>query len=135
MKQQLREATEWGKGPRFLIRHNDDKFGSSFDAVAEGTGITVLRTPIRAPNANAVCERFLRSVRRECLDHVIILGEQHLRTILGRYCHYFNGARPHQGIGQRVPNRPPAEGRRTESGAVREIPILGGLHHEYRLAA
>ena len=135
VKQQLREATEWGKGPRFLIRHNDDKFGSSFDAVAEGTGITVVRTPIGAPNANAVCERFLRSVRRECLDHVIILGEQHLRTILGRYCHYFNGARPHQGIGQRVPNRPPAEGRRTESGAVREIPILGGLHHEYRLAA
>ena len=121
--------------PRFLIRDNDDKFGSSFDALAEGTGITVLRTPIRAPNANAVCERFLRSVRRECLDHVIILGEEHLRMILRRYCEYFNDARPHQGIGQRVPNKPPAAGRRAESGSVTEIPILGGLHHEYRLAA
>jgi transposase InsO family protein len=135
VKKQLREATEWGNGPRFLIRDNDDKFGSSFDAVAEGTGITVLRTPIRAPNANAVCERFLRSVRRECLDHLIILGDQHLLTILGRYCEYFNGARPHQGIGQRVPTKLLDEGRRTERGSVKEIPILGGLHHEYRLAA
>jgi transposase InsO family protein len=135
VKQQLREATAWGEGPRFLIRDNDDKFGSSFDAMAEGTGITVVRTPVRAPNATAVCERFLRSVRRECLDHLIILGERHFRTILGRYCEYFNGARPHQGIGQRVPNKPRDAGRTTESGSVEEIPILGGLHHEYRLAA
>jgi transposase InsO family protein len=135
VKQQLREATAWGKGPRFLIRDNDDKFGSLFDAVAEGTAIAVLHTPVRAPNANAVCERFLGSVRRECLDHVIILGEEHLRLILGRYCEYFSGVRPHQGIGQRVPSQPVDGGRRVESGSVREIPILGGLHHEYRLAA
>ncbi len=71
--QQLREATTWGDGPRFLIRDNDAKFGRQFDAVAEGTGIKVLPTPVRAPNANAVCERFLRRVRNECLDHVIVL--------------------------------------------------------------
>jgi transposase InsO family protein len=76
--QQLRAATAWGKGPRFLIRDNDDKFGRRFDAVAEGTGIRISRTPVRAPNANAVCERFLRSVRAERLDHVVILGEDHL---------------------------------------------------------
>ena len=120
---------------RVLDSDNDDKFDSSFDAVAEGTGITILHPPVRAPNANAVCERFLRSVRRECLDHVIILGELHLRTILDRYCEYFNGARPHQGIDQRVPTRPSDRSRTAGRGSVMEIPILGGLHHKYRLAA
>ncbi len=131
--QQLREATAWGEGPRFLIRDNDDKFGRRFDRVAEATGITILRTPVRAPNANAVCERFLRSVRAECLDHVVILGEDHLRSLLGEYCAYFNDARPHQGIGQRVPHAPPE--CLAIGASVAEIPVLGGLHHDYRLAA
>jgi putative transposase len=132
--QQLREATAWGEGPRFLIRDNDDKFGTSFDAVAAtGTAIKILRTPIRAPNANAFCERFLRSVRTECLDHVLLRGEDHLRFILQRYGTYFNDARPHQGIGQQVPNRLPASPN--TAGVVVEISVLGGLHHEYRRAA
>ncbi len=133
MTQQLREATAWGEGPRFLIRDNDDKFGRRFDRVAEATGIKILRTPVRAPNANAVCERFLRSVRAECLDHVLILSEGHLRSLLREYSAYFNDARPHQGIGQSVPNAPP---ECLAIGApVAEIPVLGGLHHDYRLAA
>lgn len=131
--QQLREATAWGAGPRFLIRDHDDKFGGRFDAMAGATGIKILRTPVHAPNANAVCERFLRSVRAECLDHVIILGEAPLRSILRRYCVYFNTARPHQGIGQKVPDAPRASPN--AGGAVVEIPVLGGLHHEYRRAA
>ncbi len=131
--QQLRESTAWGAGPRFLIRDNDDKFGSGFDPVAAATGIHVVRTPVRAPNANAVCERFLRSVRAECLDHVLVLGEGHLRATLRSYCAYFNTARPHQGIRQRVPDGPPASP--TADRAVEEIPVLGGLHHEYRRAA
>jgi putative transposase len=131
--QQLREATAWGEGPRFLIRDNDDKFGRQFDIVAAGTGIKVLRTPVRAPNANAVCERFLRSVRAECLDHVIVLGAAHLRSTLRSYCVYFNTARPHQGIGQQVPTGPPETP--WAGGSVEEIPVLGGLHHEYRRAA
>ena len=106
--------------------------GSSFDAVAEWTGITILRTPVRAPNANAVYERFLRSVRAECLDHVIILGEEHLRFVLGRDCEYFNGVRPHHGIGQKVPNGPPDRSRAVGRGSLMEIPILDGLHYEYR---
>ena len=133
--QQLREATAWGEGPRFLIRDNDDKFGRRFGAVAEGTGITGLRTPVRAPNANAVCERFLRSVRKECLDHVVVLSEEHLASVLQRYCEYLNAARPHQGIGQRVPDRPLQPEAFGSPGLAEEIPILGGLHHEYRLAA
>ena len=127
------EATAWGEGPRFSIRDNDDKFGRRFDLVAEATGITILRTPVRAPNANAVCERFLRSVRAECLDHVVILGEDQLRSLLRKSCAYFNDARPHQGIGQKVPCGPPVPP--TCSTTVVETPILGGLHHDYQLAA
>jgi len=116
-----------------LIRDNDPKFDTRFDDVAKGTGIKMLRTPVRAPNVNACCERFLRSVRAECLDHVLIRGEDHLESGLRRYCAYFNDARPHQGIGQKIPcgpPEPPAVGR-----TIEETPILGGLHHDYRLAA
>jgi len=66
---------------------------------------------VRAPNANPVCERFFGSVRRECLDHAIIFSEQHFRVILGQYCEYFNRARPHQGISQKVPDKPSDERR------------------------
>lgn len=132
--QQLREATAWGEGPRFPIRDNDAKFGRRFDAVAEGTGIKVLRTPARAPNANAVSERFLRSVRNECLDHVLVMSEEHLASILRSYCDHFNSARPHQGIGQRIPDGPAECALGRDSGSVEEV-ILGGLHQEYRLAA
>jgi len=131
--QQLREATAWGECPRFLIRDNDRKFGSSFDALAHASGIQVPRTPVRAPNANAVCERFLRSVRAECLDHLIILGQASLASILRRYCLYFNGARPHQGIGQKLPGKPSVAPDVRQP--IVEIPVLGGLHHKYRRAA
>jgi putative transposase len=131
--QQLREATAWGEGPRFLIRDNDDKFRTRFDDVAEGTGIKILRTPVRAPNANAFCERFLRSVRAECVDHVLIRSEDHLGFVLRRYCAYFNDARPHQGIGQKIPSGPPEPP--AGGGTIKETPILGGLHHDYRRAA
>ncbi|MDP9311672.1 MAG: integrase, partial [Chloroflexota bacterium] len=73
--QQLREATPFGEAARYLIRDNDAKYGHQFAAVAAGTGIEVLRTPLKAPRANAICERLLGSVRRECLDHLLILGE------------------------------------------------------------
>ncbi len=81
--QQLREATPWGEGPKYLIRDNDDKFGRKFAAVAKGAGIAVVRIPPRSPNLNPICERFLGSVRRECLDHIVILNEDHLRRVLG----------------------------------------------------
>ena len=98
----------------------------------------MLRTPVRAPRANAACERFLRSVRRECADHILILGEWHLRRVLTEYVAYFNGSRPHQGIGQRTPQAAHAgvSRRRGATGdGVIAVPILGGLHHEYRAAA
>ena len=123
--QQLRNATPFGHGPQFIIRDRDDKFSAVFDRVATGAGMRVLRTAVQAPLMNSVCERFLGSVRRECLDHVIILSEAHLRHVLAEYAlSYFNAARPHQGIGQQIPvpaNAPepgsPARSRRSPCSA------------------
>ena len=134
--QQLREATPYGQTPKYLIRDNDRKFGSHFARVATTSGINVLRTPYRTPQANAVCERFLGSVRRECLDHYLILHEKQLARLLKAYVVYFNQARPHQGLGQRIPEQsmlstPPPN----QSGQVLSVPVLGGLHHDYRRSA
>ncbi|HEY5375688.1 MAG TPA: integrase core domain-containing protein [Polyangiaceae bacterium] len=119
----------------FIIRDNDGKFGADFDRAAKGAGIRVLRTAVQAPLMNSVCERFLGSVRRECLDHIVVLGERHLSRVLKEYCfRYFNTARPHQGLEQRVPT-PRVLRRRTDPAGVIAIPVLGGLHHDYRAAA
>ena len=101
-------------------------------------GATVIKIPPSAPNCNAICERFLGSVRRECLNHILILSEDHLRRALRAFCAHLNMGRPHQGIGQRVPadnKRPRLGGQAESAGAVVEFPVLGGLHHEYRMAA
>ncbi len=134
--QQLREATPFGAAPQYLIRDNDAKYGPRFDAVAVGTGIALLRTPIRAPRANAICERLVGSLRRECLDHILLVSEAHLRRALNEYVQYFNHSRPHQGIDQRVPE--PGEngdGSVDTAAEVIAFPLLGGLHHAYRRAA
>jgi len=131
--QQLREATPWGTTPRFLIRDRDAKYGEAFDETAAGANIRVLTTPFRAPNANAHCERVIGTVRRECLDHVVITSERQLLAVLTEYRRYYNRARPHQGIGQRVPEG--TEPSLRNDGRVVEIPAVGGLHHEYRIAA
>ncbi len=134
--QQLREATPYCNGPRYLIRDNDGKFGSQFVNVAEGSGIDVVPIPPRSPDLNPICERFLGSVRRECLDHVVILGERHLRGVLKAYVEdYFNRARPHQGLSQRIPAFGTSESVSVAAQKVVAIPILGGLHHDYRWAA
>jgi len=131
--QQLREATPWAEGPRFLIRDNDDKFGPEFDNVAKACGTKILRTPVRAPRANAICERYIGSARRECLDHIIIFSQSHMYRCLSEYRKYFDNARPHQGIGQRVPCGTKYDADTGDS--IVSIPILGGLHHEYRRVA
>ncbi len=132
--QQLREATPFDQRPRYLLRDNDHKFGPAFARVAATSDIAILRTPHRAPRANAVCERFLGTVRRECLDHLFILGERHLARVLREYVAYFNRARPHQGLGQTMPEPSPGdEGR--PAGPIRAVPVLGGLHHTYERAA
>jgi transposase InsO family protein len=130
--QQLRNATAWSAGPRFLIRDGDGKYGHAFHRAVEPAGSRPIRTPYRAPNANAYCERLIGSIRRECLDHVIILGERHMESVLREYQRYYNGARPHQGLGQRVP-RPSNQSKRGD--LVVGLPVLDGLHYDYRLAA
>jgi putative transposase len=86
---------------KFLIRDRDAKFTTAFDDVFSGNGTRVIRTPIRSPRANAFAERFVGTLRRECLDHVLVLGEQHLRKILAEYARHYNGHRPHQGLQHR----------------------------------
>jgi putative transposase len=114
-----------------LIRDRDDKFGTAFDALARATGIRIVRTVVRAPNMNAVCERFLGSLRRECLDNVVVLDDPHFHRVVAGYVGYRNASRPHQGIHQQTPV--PAE--HTAEGNIVALPVLSGLHHEYRRAA
>jgi putative transposase len=121
--QQLREATPFGTGSKYLIRDNDDKFGPQFKRAA--AGIKLLKTPVRAPKANAICERFPGSVRREC----------HLQCIVTDYVAYFNQIRPHPGIGQHIPDfmghAVPVE---SPGRPVVSVQVLGGLHHTYSRA-
>lgn len=134
--QHLREATPYGQVPKYLICDNDSKFGSCFARLATTSDIEILKTPYHAPRANAICERFMRSVRQECLDHVLILHEKQLQRVLHRYVAYFNRARPHQGIQQQVLQlgRSSHCSHHTE-GKVIAVPILGGLHHDYQRVA
>jgi transposase InsO family protein len=132
--QQLREATPFGAGPRYLIRDHDRKYGTQFDRVAARAGIRVLRTPIAAPRANGVCERFLGSLRRERLDCVFILSERQLLRCIKEYGHCFNHARPHQVLAQRLPIPPPVTSAASE-GELAVLPVLNGLHHDCRRRA
>jgi len=131
----LREATPYGQTPRYLIRDNDRKFGQHFARVAATSGIKMLRIPYRTPRANAVCERFLGSVRRECLDHFLIFREKQLHRLLKSYVVYFNQARPHQGLGQQIPDPPlPFAPLPNGPSKVIAVPVLGGLHYDFRRA-
>ena len=133
--QQLRNATPLGRGPQFIIRDRDDKFGAEFDRVAKGVGTKVIRTAVKAALMNATMERYVGSARREVLDHVIILGERHMKSVLDEYSfRYFNTSRPHQGLDQRIPVPASREACRDASKVI-AMPVLGGLHHDYRAAA
>jgi transposase InsO family protein len=128
---QLVEATAWGRRPRHLVRDRDAVSGGDFAARARGLGIETVLTPVCASRANAIAERVVRTLRNECLDHVIVLNEAHLRAVLREYVTYYNTARPHRSLGLAPPL--PGEGRRT--GPIRARPVLGGLHHVYERAA
>jgi putative transposase len=122
-------------GVRFLLRDRDAKYSGPFDAVFRAEGVRVIRTPVRAPRANAFAERFVRTVRRECLAHVLIYGRRHLERVLGAYVAHYVDERPHRGLGLAVPaGIRPAQ----VPGATRPVErrdVLGGLIHEYRRAA
>jgi putative transposase len=120
---------------RFLIRDRGSNFTRTFDAVFEATGTTILRTADQAPRMNATCERLVGTLRREVLDRVLILSEQHLRAVLADYQAHYNAARPHQGIAQRVPDderdAPRATMTDIDSRRIHRKPVLSGLINEY----
>ena len=129
---QVIEATPWGRRPRFLIRDRDRAYGGDFIAKASGIGIETVLTPIRAPQANGIAKRLVGTLRRDCTDHIIPLGERHLRRVLLEYTAYYNATRSHQTLDQETPEGP-REAR--AFGPVRSEAVLGGLHHRYERVA
>ena len=122
-------------GIRFLLHERDAKFSGPFDGVFETEGVRVVRTPIRAPKANAFAERFVRTLRSECLDHVLVYGRRHLERVLPVYVSHYTKERPHRGLNLATPAgncSPPTGG--TEQSRVERRDVLGGLIHEYRRA-
>ena len=128
---QLIEATPWDRKPRYLIHDRDRVWGSNFSKRASAVAIKSLRTPIQAPRANSIAERWVRSARRECLDHLIPINECHLRRILAEFVDYYNHDRPHRSLSLQAPfPRPQAT-----HGLIAVRAVLGGLHHVYERAA
>jgi putative transposase len=119
----------------FLIRDRDAKFARSFDDLFASAGIRVIRTPIRAPNANAYAERWIETLRAECLDWLLILGPRHLDRVLRTYVRHYNRERPHRGLELRVPERRAPIDEVVGVPAIERQDLLGGLVHEYRRAA
>ncbi len=113
----------------------DAKFSGPFDEVFRTEGAGIVRTPIRAPRANAFAERFVRTVRRECLDHVLVYGRRHLERVLRAYVSHYIEERPHRGLGLAVPAGNRTRVRRPARTPVERKDVLGGLIHEYRWAA
>ena len=127
-----------------ILHDRDSIFAKHLDESIGRLGVKVLKSPPRSPMANSICERVIGTIRRECLDWLIPLSESHLRLILKSWVSHYNGARPHMALGPGVPDppvitnalpEPSSRHRRGESYAVRAKSVLGGLHHEYSLAA
>jgi transposase InsO family protein len=119
---------------RILIRDRDSKFDGGFDQVFRSDGMRVIRTPVRAPNANAYAERWVRTLRADCLDQLLIMGRRHLERVLPVYVRHYNEHRPHRSLGL----APPAGAAETDAAVPLRIDrhdLLGGLIHEYRVAA
>src|SRR5438876_200178 len=115
------------------VRDRDAKFVASFDTVFAADGVRVVKTPVRAPRANAYAERWVRSVRAECLDWILIWNRRHLERVLSAYVDHYNRARPHRGIDLEIPVAPNELPQPT--GPIERVDVFGGLIHEYHRAA
>ena len=138
--QQFREFLAFDHPYGFIIHDRDAIFSSGLDRALKGFGIRVLKTPVRAPQANAFCERLIGTMRRECLDFLIPIGEGHLRKILREWVGHYHRGRPHSSLGPRIPDAPQAKvpagphHHKLPTGfLVTSTPVLGDLHHEYGL--
>jgi len=116
---------------RFLIRDRDAKFSGPFDEVFRTEDVRVIRTPVRAPRANAVAERWVRTVRQECLDRTLVVSRGHLERVLRTYVVHYNTQRPHRGLGLAVLESASPSRVAGSPGSVRRRDVLGGLIHEY----
>ena len=127
------DLTEAGVHPTVLLRDRETTFTAAFDAVFAAEGVRVVPTPVRTPQANAFAERWVGTVRRDCLDWLLITGERHLRHVLRDYAEHYNAARPHRALRLQPPLGPPR--RADHTGAVCRLDRLNGLLHEYERAA
>jgi len=138
--QQFREIVSGEKPYRSLIRDRDSIYSPQLDSALMAMGLGILKTPYRAPQANAYCERLVGTVRRECLDYLIPLNERHLRRTLKLWVDHYNNGRPHASLGPGIPDPAGDLPQETSSCCIPQgcrvvaQPILSGLHHEYRLA-
>src|SRR5215813_12058609 len=137
--QQLWEALSGDHLYRFVIHDRDSMFSTDLDKAVTDLGVRILRTPVRAPQANSVCERFGGTLRRECLDYLIPINERHLKMAIKEWVLHYNRGRPHSSLGPRIPepnqDRVPASDHRHKlpAGYLVKTSVLGGLHHEYHL--
>jgi len=141
--QQLREAIPSDHTYRFIIHDRDAIFSTDLDASVAGFGLEVIKTPVRSPKANALCERLIGTLRRECLDWIIPLSKEHLRKTLRSWLFHYNRSRPHSSLGPGIPNPPPNfpinlqrhRHRFDRTSRIVARSVLNGLHHEYSLVA
>jgi transposase InsO family protein len=131
--QQLREAFPFDQVPRYLLRDRDQIFGDTFREQVKDMPIKEVLSAPRSPRQRAYVERLIGSIRRECLDHVIVFGEASLRRILASYLSYYHRTRPHLSLAKDAPEPRPIQ--RLELGPVVAIPQVGGLHHRYQRRA
>ncbi len=142
-RQQLREALGYETRYEYLLHDRDSIFSADLDESVKRLGLRVLKSPLRSPTANAICERVIGTIRRECLDWLIPLSEVHLRQSLKFWILHYNCGRPHMALGPGIPDPPqsldrplPKSRHRLDHlGSIRSTPILAGLHHEYSLAS
>jgi putative transposase len=138
--QQFRECVIGDEGYRFIIHDRDSIYSSEVDALLRALGLRVLKTPYRAPQGNAFCERLVGSARRECFDFMIPLSEDHVRRVMRQWTTHYNKSRPHSSLGPGIPDprvhKTELQSKRhciPKDHHIEVTPILGGLHHEYRL--
>lgn len=127
LARQITEAFPWDTAPKIVIRDNDVKFGEDFKRCVRAMGIRDHPTAFRSPWQNGYAERVIGSIRRECLDHVMVVNEEHLRRLLAEYVGYYNNERTHRSLDKDAPNGRPIEW----FGTIASRSILGGMHHRY----
>jgi putative transposase len=131
----LMDLDDANRGFRFLIRDRDNKFTAAFDAVFTAIDVRIIKTPVRAPRANAIAERFVGTTRRELLDHLLIINQRHAAAVLHEFERHYNGHRPHRTLDQAAPLRPLPQRTTSDPNTVQRRDRLGGLLHEYQQVA